>query len=70
MGEGGGVSLGNGDESLCCRDRRKSHWLLNQGSSIPSLDSIPPTPEEDDIRLGYRVIVQTSTFAKGFIGNR
>ena len=43
---------------------------LTKAPPIPSLNSIPPTLEGDDIRLGYRVIVQTSTFAKGFIGNR
>lgn len=37
--------------------------------AIPSFDSIPSTPEGDRIRLGYNLVVNTQTYAKGFVGN-
>ncbi|MDH5574988.1 MAG: c-type cytochrome [Nitrospirota bacterium] len=37
--------------------------------AIPSLDSIPPTPEGDRIRLGYNLIVNTQHYATEFVGN-
>jgi len=44
--------------------------VLNLMPAIPSLDSIPSTPEGERIRLGYNLIVQTGTYAKAFVGNR
>lgn len=37
--------------------------------AIPSLDSIPSSPEGEQIRLGYNLIVNTQTYAKAFVGN-
>ncbi len=37
--------------------------------AMPSLDSIPSTPEGDSIRLGYNLTVNTQTYAKTFVGN-
>lgn len=34
-----------------------------------SFESIPPTPEGDEIRLGYHLIVNTQKYAKSFVGN-
>ena len=37
--------------------------------AIPSLDSIPATPDGDRIRLGYNLIVNTQHYATEFVGN-
>ncbi len=37
--------------------------------AVPSFESIPSTPEGEQIRLGYNLVVNTQTYAKAFVGN-